>query len=79
MLFVFKWHLKAVEFSVTEDMVIVLVRNVKYSAKGSNTQRFKLGKNIRVQNHPHYSSNRLHVHVNKWKWMYKVHCWPCIS
>lgn len=44
MVFVFKWHLKAVEFSVTEDMVIVLVRNVKYSAKGSNTQRFKLGK-----------------------------------
>lgn len=32
------WHLKAVEFGVTEDTVIVLVGNVEYSAEGSDTQ-----------------------------------------
>lgn len=46
MLIDFHWHLKAVEFSVTEDTVVVLVRNVKYSAKGSDTQWFQLQKNI---------------------------------
>lgn len=33
-------HLKAIEFSVTEDTVIILVRYVKYSAQGSDTQWF---------------------------------------
>lgn len=42
----FKWHLKAVEFSVTEDTVVVLVGNVEYSAKGSDTQWFQLGTDI---------------------------------
>lgn len=36
----FNWHLKAVEFSVTEDTVVVLVGNVEYSAEGSDTQWF---------------------------------------
>lgn len=40
MLSIFDWHLKAVEFSITEDAVVVLVRNVEYSAKGSDTQLF---------------------------------------
>ena len=33
----FIWHLKAVEFGITKDMIIILVRNVKYSAEGSDT------------------------------------------
>lgn len=36
-------HLKAVEFQVTEDAVIILVRNVKYPAKCSDTHWFELG------------------------------------
>lgn len=39
----FSRHLKAVEFQVTEDAVIILVRNVKYPAESSNTQWFELG------------------------------------
>lgn len=39
----FSRHLKTVEFQVTEDAVVILVRNVKYPAEGSNTQRFELG------------------------------------
>lgn len=39
----FNRHLKAVEFQVAEDAVVILVRNVKYPAEGSNTQRFELG------------------------------------
>lgn len=39
----FSRHLKTVEFQVAEDAVVILVRNVKYPAEGSNTQRFELG------------------------------------
>lgn len=39
----FSRHLKAVEFQVAEDTVVILVRNVKYPAEGSNTQWFELG------------------------------------
>jgi len=42
----FNCYLKAVEFSVTEDTVIVLVGNVKYPAEGADTQLFQLGTNI---------------------------------
>lgn len=36
-------NLKAVEFHVTEDAVVVLVGNVKYPGEGSHTQWFELG------------------------------------
>lgn len=39
-------HLKAVELSIAEDTVIVLVRYVKYSAEGSDTRGFQLQENI---------------------------------
>lgn len=39
-------HLKAVELSIAEDTVIVLVRDVKYSAEGSDTRGLQLQENI---------------------------------
>lgn len=46
----FSGHLKAVEFQVTEDAVIILVRNVKYPAEGSNAQWFELGEITQEKN-----------------------------
>lgn len=45
--FVSDEHLKAVEFSIAEDAVVVLVRNVEYSGEGSDTRRFQLEENIK--------------------------------
>lgn len=38
----FSQHLKAIELQVTKDVVIILIRNVKYPAEGSDTQWFEL-------------------------------------
>lgn len=58
------WHLKAVEFQVTEDAVIILVGNVKYPAEGSNTQRFELGGNNTGQQHYYTCCTFIGKHVN---------------
>lgn len=46
----FSRHLKTVEFQVAEDAVVILVRNVKYPAEGSNAQRFELGEMTQGKN-----------------------------
>lgn len=33
----FIWYLKAVQFGIAKYMIVILVRNVKYSAEGSDT------------------------------------------
>lgn len=57
----FSRHLKTVELQVAEDAVVILVRNVKYPAEGSNTQRFELGEITQGKN---ISTTFICAHMN---------------